>query len=133
MKDTEQLIEEMCDSMKELLLQKNRNYGDSATNPSNVFSKGSPVESICARIDDKLMRIQNKGINDETEDTVSDLIGYLILLKVALHKEKNDEYNIFRETIEDGGHVNINGKPISSLEGLDIHYDLKTEDNNNSI
>ena len=133
MKNTEQLIEEMCDSMKELLLQKNRNYGDSATNPSNVFSKGSPVESICARIDDKLMRIQNKGINDETEDTVSDLIGYLILLKVALHKEKNDEYNIFRETIEDGGHVNINGKPISSLEGLDIHYDLKTEDNNNSI
>ena len=133
MKDTEQLIEEMCDSMKELLLQKNRNYGDSATNPSNVFSKGSPVESICARIDDKLMRIQNKGINDETEDTVSDLIGYLILLKVALHKEKNDEYNIFRETIEDGGHVNINGKPISSIEGLDIHYDLKTEDNNNSI
>ena len=133
MKDTEQLIEEMCDSMKELLLQKNRNYGDSATNPSNVFSKGSPVESICARIDDKLMRIQNKGINDETEDTVSDLIGYLILLKVALHKEKNNEYNIFRETIEDGGHVNINGKPISSLEGLDIHYDLKTEDNNNSI
>ena len=133
MKNTEQLIEEMCDSMKELLLQKNRNYGDSATNPSNVFSKGSPVESICARIDDKLMRIQNKGINDETEDTVSDLIGYLILLKVALHKEKNNEYNIFRETIEDGGHVNINGKPISSLEGLDIHYDLKTEDNNNSI
>jgi len=133
MKNTEQLIEEMCDSMKELLLQKNRNYGDSATNPSNVFSKGSPVESICARIDDKLMRIQNKGINDETEDTVSDLIGYLILLKVALHKEKNDEYNIFRETIEDGGHVNINGKPISSIEGLDIHYDLKTEDNNNSI
>ena len=133
MKDTEQLIEEMCDSMKELLLQKNRNYGDSATNPSNVFSKGSPGESICARIDDKLMRIQNKGINDETEDTVSDLIGYLILLKVALHKEKNNEYNIFRETIEDGGHVNINGKPISSLEGLDIHYDLKTEDNNNSI
>ena len=94
MKNTEQLIEEMCDSMKELLLQKNRSYGDSATNPSNVFSKGSPVESICARIDDKLMRIQNKGINDETEDTVSDLIGYLILLKVALHKEKNNEYNI---------------------------------------
>jgi len=133
MKDTEQLIEEMCDSMKELLLQKNRNYGDSATNPSNVFSKGSPVESICARIDDKLMRIQNKGINDKTEDTVSDLIGYLILLKVALHKEKDDEYNIFKETIEDGGHVNINGTPISSIEGLDIHYDLKTEDNNNSI
>jgi len=133
MKDTEQLIEEMCDSMKELLLQKNRSYGDSATNPSNVFSKGSPVDSICARIDDKLMRIQNRGINDKTEDTVSDLIGYLILLKVAILKEKSEEYNTMKETIAFGGHVNINGKPISSLEGLNIHYDIKTEDNNNSI
>lgn len=133
MKNTEQLIEEMCDSMKELLLQKNRSYGDSATNPSNVFSKGSPVDSICARIDDKLMRIQNKGINDKTEDTVSDLIGYLILLKVAVLKEKNEEYNDMKETIAFGGHVSINGKPISSLEGLNFHYDLKTEDNNNSI
>tara|TARA_R100000664_G_scaffold34245_1_gene55687 strand:- start:8121 stop:8522 length:402 start_codon:yes stop_codon:yes gene_type:complete len=133
MKDTEQLIEEMCDSMKELLLQKNRSYGDSATNPSNVFSKGSPVDSICARIDDKLMRIQNRGINDKTEDTVSDLIGYLILLKVAMLKEKSEEYNTMKETIAFGGHVNINGKPISSLEGLNIHYDIKTEDNNNSI
>jgi hypothetical protein len=133
MKDTEQLIEEMCDSMKELLLQKNRSYGDSATNPSNVFSKGSPVDSICARIDDKLMRIQNRGINDKTEDTVSDLIGYLILLKVAILKEKSEEYNTMKETIAFGGHVNISGKPISSLEGLNIHYDIKTEDNNNSI
>ena len=133
MKNTEQLIEEMCDSMKELLLQKNRSYGDSATNPSNVFSKGSPVDSICARIDDKLMRIQNRGINDKTEDTVSDLIGYLILLKVAILKEKSEEYNTMKETIAFGGHVNINGKPISSLEGLNIHYDIKTEDNNNSI
>ena len=123
MKNTEQLIEEMCDSMKELLLQKNRNYGDSATNPSNVFSKGSPVESICARIDDKLMRIQNKGINDKTEDTVSDLIGYLILLKVAIYKEKHGEYQAFKETIESGGHVNINGSPISTIENLQVHYD----------
>ncbi len=133
MKDTEQLIEEMCDSMKELLLQKNRSYGDSATNPSNVFSKGSPVDSICARIDDKLMRIQNRGINDKTEDTVSGLIGYLILLKVAILKEKSEEYNTMKETIAFGGHVNISGKSISSLEGLNIHYDIKTEDNNNSI
>ena len=149
MKDTEQLIEEVCESMKNLLLEKNRNYGDSATNPSNVFSSGSAVDSICARIDDKLMRIQNKGINDKTEDTVSDLIGYLILLKVAMHKEKNKEknteYNMFKETIAFGGHVNIDGKPIHSLESLQCHYnikkenkeseeyEMKTEDNNNSI
>ena len=133
MKTTEQLIEEMCESMKDLLIQKNRDYGDSATNPSNVFSSGSPVDSLCARIDDKLMRIQNKGINDKTEDTVSDLIGYLILLKVALHKEKHEEYEDMAETIRLGGFCNMTGTPIDNLEDLKYHFDLDTEDNNNSI
>ncbi len=133
MKNTEQLIEEMCESMKDLLIQKNRDYGDSATNPSNVFSSGSPVDSLCARIDDKLMRIQNKGINDKTEDTVSDLIGYLILLKVALHKEKHEEYEDMAETIRLGGFCNMTGTPIDNLEDLNYHFDLDTEDNNNSI
>ena len=109
--------------MKNLLLEKNRAYGDSATNPSNVFSSGSAVDSICARIDDKLMRIQNKGINDETEDTVSDLIGYLILLKVAIYKEKNEDYEGDKEIIKNGGNLNLNGKPIATLEDLDIYYE----------
>ena len=133
MNNTEKLIEEICESMKNLLIQKNRDYGDSATNPSNVFSSGSPVDSICARIDDKLMRIQNKGINDKTEDTVSDLIGYLILLKVALHKEKNNEYEEMADSIKMGGFCNISGTPIDNLEDLKYHYDMETEDNNNSI
>jgi len=30
------------------------------------------------------MRIKNKGINDKTEDTVDDLIGYLLLLKMSM-------------------------------------------------
>jgi len=34
------------------------------------------------------MRIKMRGITDETEDTVQDLIGYLILLKVALRQKK---------------------------------------------
>tara|TARA_R100000008_G_C3583329_1_gene170220 strand:+ start:1107 stop:1508 length:402 start_codon:yes stop_codon:yes gene_type:complete len=133
MKTTEQLIEEVCESMKNLLLEKNRNYGDSATNPANVFSSGSAIDSICARIDDKLMRIQNKGINDETEDTVSDLIGYLILLKVALHKDKHEEYEEMAQSIRLGGFCNIGGTPIETEDQLKYHYDIETEDNNNSI
>tara|TARA_Y100001963_G_scaffold157638_1_gene254412 strand:+ start:835 stop:1230 length:396 start_codon:yes stop_codon:yes gene_type:complete len=129
---TEDLIVKVTDEMKDLLIEKNRAYGDSATNPSNVFSKGSPIESLCARIDDKLMRIQNKGINDKTEDTVSDLIGYLILLKVAMHKEKNDEYENDKQVIDNGGYVNINGKPIQDQEQLKVHYqiydDIEQED-----
>ena len=127
MKNTEQLIEEICESMKDLLIEKNRNYGDSATNPSNVFSDGSAVDSICARIDDKLMRISNKGITDETEDTVSDLIGYLVLLKVALIKE---EYKFDKNIVKDGGFVSINGRVASTVSGLQHIYD--EEENRNT-
>lgn len=90
---TEKLIEKVCEDVKNLLLQKNRDYGDSALNPSGVFSKGDVFESLGSRIDDKLMRIQNVGVNDETEDTISDLIGYLILYKVAMIMEKMGNIN----------------------------------------
>lgn len=84
--DTRDLILEESAEVTNLLLAKNEAYGDSALNPANIFAKGDAVENLCARIDDKLMRIKSRGINDETEDTVQDLIGYLILLKVALRR-----------------------------------------------
>jgi DnaJ-class molecular chaperone len=67
-----------------LLKIKNKAYGNTALNPTNVFSKLNATEALCARIDDKLARISNRGINDETEDTVDDLIGYLLLLKMSM-------------------------------------------------
>lgn len=78
------LILEVSAEVTNLLLEKNEAYGDSALNPVNIFAKGDAIENLSARIDDKLMRIKSKGIDDNTEDTVQDLIGYLILLKVAL-------------------------------------------------
>jgi hypothetical protein len=71
-------------SVTDLLKSKNKSYGDSALNPAGIFSKLDATEALCARIDDKIMRIKNKGINDETEDTVNDLIGYLLLLKMSI-------------------------------------------------
>jgi len=87
MKKTETLIKEEATKIVNLLIQKNRAYGDTATNPVNVFSKLPAKEGILARLDDKLMRIKNKGLNDITEDTVADLIGYLLLYKVQVRKE----------------------------------------------
>ena len=72
--------------MTDLLKEKNKAYGNSALNPTNIFSKLNASESLCARIDDKIARIRNKGINDKTEDTVDDLIGYLLLLKMSLNR-----------------------------------------------
>ena len=77
-------LREITREITELLISKNKAYGNTALNPTNVFSKLNSTEAICARIDDKLARIKNKGITDETEDTVDDLIGYLLLLKMSL-------------------------------------------------
>ena len=85
---TQYLIKKIAEEVTELLLQKNKDYGDTANNPISIFSKLDSTEALMARIDDKLSRIKNKGINDKTEDTVTDLIGYLILLKVSL-RQKN--------------------------------------------
>tara|TARA_R110002096_G_scaffold163431_1_gene330997 strand:- start:73 stop:387 length:315 start_codon:yes stop_codon:yes gene_type:complete len=83
-----QNITKTCDGIKALLLSKNEKYGDSALSPLGVFSKLNSAEAIKARIDDKLSRISNMGLNDTSEDTLDDLIGYLLLLKIA-----NGEHN----------------------------------------
>ena len=77
-------IAKVCDEIKELLLEKNAKYGDSALNPIRILSQSSPTEQILVRIDDKLNRIKQGGILEDDEDVVSDLIGYFVLLKVAL-------------------------------------------------
>ena len=85
--ETRDLILEVSEDVTNLLLEKNAAYGDSALRPANIFAKGDAVENLSARIDDKLMRIKTRGIDDKTEDTINDLIGYLILLKVALKQK----------------------------------------------
>jgi hypothetical protein len=69
MTHTQQLIAETCDEIKELLLDKNRKYGDSAVNPIRRLSKSSNTEQILVRIDDKLNRIKNAQ-SDEDEDVI---------------------------------------------------------------
>lgn len=88
---TEERIIDVSNKVRDLLIEKNRAYGDSALHPINIFSKGNATDSLCARIDDKLSRIAQKGINDATEDTVQDLIGYLVLLKISISKEESSE------------------------------------------
>lgn len=79
-------LDKVSKQITDLLKSKNKAYGNTALNPSNVFSKLDSTEAICARLDDKLARIKNKGINDKTEDTIDDIIGYLLLLKMSMEK-----------------------------------------------
>lgn len=85
--DSEHQIKEVTNQLQELLIKKNRAYGNSALEPLNVFSSQNAVDSLCARLDDKLSRIKNKGLNDKTEDTLFDLAGYLILLIIAKNEQ----------------------------------------------
>ena len=104
MSESEIKISGVCDDIKELLIHKNRKYGNSALKPCRVFSKGSAVEQLLVRIDDKLNRImQGAGLLAEDEDVVNDLIGYLVLLKIGMNDEKHKElYNVDREIFEEG-------------------------------
>lgn len=79
----------VCDvlnSIYAMLKEKNKKYGNSAFYPKRIFSSASSVEQLLVRIDDKLSRISNQNLNDD-EDVIEDLIGYLVLLKIAQKKE----------------------------------------------
>ena len=92
MPESEMKISGVCDDIKELLINKNRKYGNSALKPCRVFSKASPVEQLLVRIDDKLNRImQGAGLLADDEDVINDLIGYLVLLKIGMNDEKHQE------------------------------------------
>ena len=77
-----------CHEIAQLLIEKNISYGDSALSPNRIFAQSDNVEQLKVRIDDKLNRVKNNqgfaGDND-----IDDLIGYLILLKIAIDKEGN--------------------------------------------
>lgn len=75
-------IVEQCDFIADMLLDKNRKYGDSALDQVRIFSAADPVEQLLVRIDDKLSRIKSAQADDR-EDAELDLTGYLILLAIA--------------------------------------------------
>ena len=87
-------IHNECQTLEALLLRKNRQYGNSALEPLGICAKAPALEQIAARIDDKLKRISNQGglaacllgpPASDGEDTVLDLIGYLVLARVCAY------------------------------------------------
>jgi hypothetical protein len=89
---------QVLDSLKELLVMKNRKYGDAALTPTRIFSKQNNIEQIKVRIDDKLSRLRSSQ-SDEDEDVEQDLMGYLVLLQIA--KKRNLKSNPKSEEASD--------------------------------
>lgn len=82
--DTQQKIMDVLDGMKNLLLYKNRKYGDSAINPKKIFYKGDSTNSILIRLDDKIGRVMSNPDDKPRVNDVADIIGYCTLLLVSM-------------------------------------------------
>ena len=89
--------------IKDLLIEKNLKYGNSALEPLGVFSQLSAKEGLLVRIDDKLKRIKNGTLDRDDEDVINDLIGYLVLVKI---------------------HANSNPKPTQDWRDIKEKQDL---------
>ena len=74
--EVQKIIAEECAGLASMLIEKNRSYGNSALDPVRIFSKADTAEQI--RVLSRLLRGSAAG-----EDVVLDLLGYLILLRVA--------------------------------------------------
>jgi hypothetical protein len=79
-------VRDILTAIGDMLIEKNAAYGNSALDPIRVFSAADPVEQLKVRIDDKLSRVA-RG-HDAGEDVVNDLIGYLVILKIAQDRRR---------------------------------------------
>lgn len=79
-----------CEALADFLVEKNRAYGNSASEPCRIFAKRvDPLAQIDCRIDDKLSRLM-KGSEYPGDNDVKDLTGYLILRMIVEKKQKKD-------------------------------------------
>lgn len=120
--NTQSEICKVCDEVRDLLLEKNFKYGDSALNPQRVFSRASSVEQLNVRIDDKLSRIKQSGTISVDEDTLQDLIGYLVLLKIATSRREG--LVPFATTYEDF----LEDQILSAMQGDALAEELNLDD-----
>ena len=88
-KKTQDDIRVICQEMADFLIEKNKAYGDSALDPVRIFSKADPIEQLLVRIDDKLSRLQ-RGHSYPGDNEIDDLLGYLILLKIARQRQERE-------------------------------------------
>ena len=84
-------VYQVLSEITEMLIAKNQKYGNSAIEPLGIFSDLSPEEGLKVRIDDKLKRIKNGSLDNDDEDVINDLIGYLVLLKILHKKDQSNE------------------------------------------
>ncbi len=92
----QELIKEKMEGVTDLLLRKNRDYGSSFRKPGILSGALDSKSKLLVRIDDKLERLGNlleknsdgDVSNESMSDTVTDLVGYFVLLGILLDEER---------------------------------------------
>lgn len=81
---TPELIKKKCDQLAELLIQKNKDYGNSVQEQFLEYG----TASVLIRVDDKKRRLKNLEVNhpevitESKQDTALDGAGYFLLLSL---------------------------------------------------
>lgn len=78
-------VREELSAIADMLIAKNAAYGDSALKPLRIFSRSDTLEQLRVRMDDKLSRIARGA--EMGEDVVLDLIGYLVIYRLAVKRQ----------------------------------------------
>ena len=124
---TQQIIKEVCDNLAEFLIGKNRAYGNSALEPMRVFSSASTQEQLFVRIDDKLSRIM-RGKEYPGDDTIDDLLGYLVLYKVYLRMANGNQESSGEESArEESGSEATQESRREENNGQESFFDYQGE------
>lgn len=84
-----ELIAEVCNEVKDLVIRKNHYYGDSL---SKEYEKYGLISGVI-RMDDKMAIIKillksDSKVDESIEDSLKDLAGYAILTLVEMRKRK---------------------------------------------
>lgn len=86
-------IKEWCDKLKETLIAKHNNYGNSALK-SPQFANCSVIDSLFVRYGDKINRLkalrsgEPDKVGESIKDTVLDIAGYSILILMAMEENQ---------------------------------------------
>lgn len=81
----EQKVRRILTDVGDIVVARNKEYGNSALDPVRVFSKSDRMEQLKVQLDHKLSRIARGG--DPGLDTLRDLIGYEVLYIIAMDTE----------------------------------------------
>lgn len=65
----------------------NEDYGESSLNPLSLFSRQDSVDVLCLRVDYKIGKIKELGIQNPKDPNLVELTELLLLLSVALKRK----------------------------------------------